>query len=137
MSFGTGTTYFSTLCGALCTAHRLLQAQGVPSSATREGFRVGENICVEVLRSLRVPITHAFIRNGDQYHTTGSQPSCHSQHHDDSRRTGGIEARRHSGNLAVLVALAAGLQHEVVDSDTTGADREAVRHYELIQTYKN
>lgn len=139
MSFGTGTTYLATLCGALCTAHRLLQAQGVPSSATHEGFRVAEDICVEVLRGLCVPIAHAFMRVDDHYDTVGRRPGCHDQHrpaawnthepcgHGDCRRAGGVEANRGSGSLAALMALAAGLQHEMVGADTMGADREAVR----------
>lgn len=133
MRFGTGTTYFATMCGALCTAHRRLQDQSILSSATHGGFRVAEDLCVDVIRSLCVPITHIFARNGDKCNTTGHRQRCHGQHSrmtsSTHELTGTVETSHHSDNLTSLAGLTAGLQHGVLDARDMVAGRKVGRGY--------
>lgn len=133
MRFGTGTTYFATMCGALCTAHRLLQDQSIPSSAIHEGFRLAEDLCVDAIRSLCVPITHVLARNGDKCNITGRRQRCHNQEggvtSDTHQPTGAVETSHRCGKFTSLADLIAGLQHGVLDARGMAPGREVGRDY--------
>lgn len=112
LAFGTGVTSLATMCGALSTACRLLQGEGVPRSSVLHGFRVAEDICVDVLRGLSVRTTHI------------GQERQEYQGHGDACRQKTRDFIRSPVSIPMLAHLAAGLQHCAGCEHTAVTDQE-------------
>lgn len=116
VAFGTGAISLVTLCGALSSAFRGLQEQGLTSNATLRGLQMAEDICISVLRGLSIPIDKLA---GGLQSTVGHQryQSVHDSPFAPDESEGIFQARSDACSyqtisVSVLTALAAGLQHD-------------------------
>lgn len=127
LAFGTGVTSLATMCGALSTACRHLQKEGVPRSSVLHGFRVAEDICVDVLRELSVRTTHI------EQEYQGCQGHEARVLVDESKKVVGEAGRqknrddtRSPVSVSMLAHLAAGFQH------CAGCEHAAVTDQEKV-----
>lgn len=139
-AFGTGATSLATLCGALSSARSSLQDQDISAFATNEGFRVAEDVCLEVLRGLAVRISvvghcRHWIVGGSQHREGGTEVFDRVEPQQDRKQKLRGGARASSGQdicICTLRALAAGLQHDTECADGISIDGEEVRQRAVV-----
>lgn len=132
LAFGTGVTSLVTLCGALSTACRHLQEEGVPRTSVLHGFRVAEDICVDALRGLSVPTTHiGRERQGHQGH--GARVSVDGPNKvEEAWRRKNRDDTRSPVSVPMLARLAAGFQHGAGCEHAAVTDHERVSKLALL-----
>lgn len=113
LAFGTGVTSLATMCGAFSTACRVLQGEGVPRSSVLHGFRVAEDLCVDVLRGLSVRTAHV---GQERQEYRGHGAACRQNTRDIIPRS--------PVSIPTLAHLAAGLQHCAGCNHAAATDQE-------------
>lgn len=115
VAFGTGASSLVTLCGALSTVFRELKEQGLPSNASLRGLQTAEDICINVLRGLSIPIeklTEDFQSTlGYQQHQRAHDATCGSNNAKEDFQQGPNPHSHQTITVPLLKTLAAGLQH--------------------------
>lgn len=132
LAFGTGVTSLATMCGALSTACRHLQEEGIPRSSVLHGFRVVEDICVDVLRGLSVRTTH-IEQEHQGYQGHGARVSVgETKKVEDACRQRKRDGTRSPVSVPMLAHLAAGLQHCAGCEHAAFTDQEKVSIIALL-----